>query len=102
MGDCETRLSGVSIPLQIIYAESGCVLQRLFSTFADGWPGMGLLLLRLLTAVALIHFGIVNVREAPPLATVVLQIIGAGAGMFLLVGLWTPVAGALIAIVKVW
>jgi putative oxidoreductase len=77
-------------------------VQRLFSTFADGWPGLGLLLLRLLTAAALIHFGIVNVREAPPLATVVLQIIGAGAGMFLLVGLWTPVAGALIAIVKVW
>jgi uncharacterized membrane protein YphA (DoxX/SURF4 family) len=35
------------------------------------------------------------------LATVVLQIIGIGAGIFLLLGLWTPVAGALAAIVKV-
>jgi putative oxidoreductase len=77
-------------------------VQRLFSGFADGWPGLGLLLLRLLTAVALIHFGIANLREPPLLATVVLQIIGIGAGILLLVGLWTPVAGTLAAIVKVW
>jgi putative oxidoreductase len=78
-----------------------CFLQRLFSTFADGWPGIGLLLLRLLTAAALIYFGIVGVLSSPPPAIVVLQIIGIGAGILLLVGLWTPVAGALAAIVKV-
>ncbi len=76
-------------------------MQRLFSGFADGWPGVGLLLLRLLTGLALIHFGIANLREAPPLATGVLQIIGIGAGILLLAGLWTPVAGSLAAIVKV-
>ena len=76
-------------------------MQRLFSTFADGWPGTGLLLLRLLTGTALIHFGIANLREAPPLPTVVLQSIGVGAGILLLAGLWTPVAGGLAAIVKV-
>ena len=76
-------------------------MQRLFSTFASGWPGVGLLLLRLLAGVALIHFGIANVLIAPPLAIVVLQIIGIAAGLFLLVGLWTPVAGTLAAIVKV-
>jgi putative oxidoreductase len=76
-------------------------LQRLFSGFADGWPGTGLLLLRLLTGAALIHFGIANLREAPPLPTVVLQTIGVGAGILLLIGLCTPVAGALVAIVKV-
>jgi putative oxidoreductase len=76
-------------------------VQRLFSGFADGWPGRGLLLLRLLTGLALIHFGIANLREAPPVPTVVLQIAGVGAGILLLVGLWTPVAGALAAIVKV-
>jgi len=77
-------------------------LQRLFSTFADGWPGIGLLLLRLLTAVALIQFGIASVLEGPPLTIIALQIIGVGAGILLLAGLWTPVAGALAAIVKVW
>jgi uncharacterized membrane protein YphA (DoxX/SURF4 family) len=76
-------------------------LQRLFSTFADGWPGIGLLLLRLLTAAALIYFGIAGVLASPPLPTVVLQILGIGAGMLLLVGLWTPVAGALAAIAQV-
>jgi putative oxidoreductase len=76
-------------------------LQRLFSTFASGWPGVGLLLLRILTGVVLIHFGIANLRETPPLPTAALQITGVGAGVLLLVGLWTPVAGALAAIVNV-
>ena len=58
--------------------------------------------MRLLTAVALIYFEIANLREAPPVATAVLQIIGIGAGILLLVGLWTPVVGALAAVVKVW
>lgn len=78
-------------------------MQRLFSTFASGWPGVGLLLLRLLTGVALIHFGIADLLEAPPpLTIIILQIIGAGAGILLLLGLWTPAAGGLAAIVKVW
>jgi putative oxidoreductase len=76
-------------------------VQRLFSGFAGGWPGTGLLLLRVLTGAALIHFGIVGVLASPPLTTVVLQIIGIGAGILLLAGLWTPVAGTLAAIVKV-
>ena len=77
-------------------------MQRLFSGFAGGWPGTGLLLLRLLTGAALIYFGIANLREAPPLPTAVLQIVGVGTGILLLVGLWTPVAGTLAAIVKLW
>ena len=75
-------------------------MQRLFSGFANGLPGTGLLLLRLLTGAALIHFGIANLREVPPSLTAVLQIIGIGAGILLLIGLWTPVAGWLAAIVK--
>ena len=77
-------------------------MQRLFSSFADGWPGTGLLLLRLLTGAALIYFGIASLSEALPSATVVLEIIGIGAGILLLAGLWTPVAGALAAVVKLW
>ena len=57
--------------------------------------------MRLLTGVVLIHFGIASLREAPPLPTAVLPITAVGAGILLLVGLWTPVAGALAAIVKV-
>jgi putative oxidoreductase len=77
-------------------------LQRLFSTFAGGWPGVGLLLLRVLTGAALIHFGIAGVLAAPPATVVVLQTIGAGAGILLLIGLWSPVAGTLAAVVEMW
>jgi putative oxidoreductase len=77
-------------------------LQRLFSTFASGWPGVGLLLLRLLTATVLIYFGIAGVFEAASLTIIVLQIAGAGAGLLLLIGLWTPVAGTLAALVNLW
>jgi putative oxidoreductase len=58
--------------------------------------------LRLLTAAALIHFGIVSLVETTPLATAVLQIIRVVLGILLLIGLWTPVAGALTAVVNVW
>ena len=81
------------------------MLQRLFSTFADGWPGIGLLLLRLLTAAALLYFSITGVLASltlatPALATVALQIVVIGAATLLLVGLWTPVVGTLAAVAK--
>ena len=63
---------------------------------------MGLLLLRLLTGAAFIYFGIASVLAALPLRIVVLEIIGVGTGLLLVVGLWTPAAGALAVIVKVW
>jgi putative oxidoreductase len=88
--------------LRIPYIVNGNILQRLFSTFAGGSPGVGLLLLRLLTAAAFIYFGIDSVRAAPPLTIVVLESIGVGAGLLILVGLWTPAAGALAVIVKLW
>jgi uncharacterized membrane protein YphA (DoxX/SURF4 family) len=51
--------------------------------------------------LALIRFAIVGLLEAPPLSTAVLPVIGAGTGLFLLVGLWTPLAGSLAAVVNV-
>jgi putative oxidoreductase len=102
MGDSRVPISRVSITLRISYPVNGNVLQRLFSTFAGGWPGVGLLLLRLLTSAALIYFGIVGALEAPSLTIAVLQIIGVAAGILVLIGLWTPVAGTLAAFVKVW
>jgi uncharacterized membrane protein YphA (DoxX/SURF4 family) len=60
------------------------------------------LLLRLLAGIALIYFGAASVLAGPPLTTVILQMAGTGTGIFLLIGLWTPVAGTLAAVVKVW
>ena len=77
-------------------------MQRLFSTFANGWPGVGLLLQRFLTAIILVRFGIIQLTEASVPTSTVPQIIGACAGILLLVGLWTPVVGTLIAGVELW
>jgi putative oxidoreductase len=75
-------------------------VQRLFSTFADGWPGIGLMLLRLLTGVALIHFGITGILAGSPPLVIALHVIGGAAAIFLLLGLFTPPAGALAAMAE--
>lgn len=77
-------------------------MQRLFSTFADGWPGVGLLLQRLLTGTVLLHYGIVRLSETPRVDPVVPHVIGAAAGILLLVGLWTPVVGTVVAGAELW
>ena len=77
-------------------------MQRLFSTFADGWPGFGLLLQRVLVAAILAYCGIAHLGNASHLAAILAQLIGVGAGLLVLVGLWTPVVGALVAIVELW
>jgi putative oxidoreductase len=77
-------------------------LQRLFSTFADGWPGLGLLLQRLLTGTILLYCGITHLGKASQFVPITPHVIGAGAGILLLVGLWTPVGGVLTTIVELW
>jgi len=81
----------------------GCVLQRLFSTFPNSWPGFGLLLLRLGVGIALIYLGMSRFFSMPggPI-TVALDFVEAAGGVFLIAGLWTPVMGALIAIDELW
>jgi putative oxidoreductase len=75
-------------------------VQRLFSTFADGWPGGGLLALRLLTGGALVYCGVACATATPICAAVVPESIGAVAGVLLIAGLWTPIAGAVVAILE--
>jgi len=77
-------------------------VQRLFSTFADGWPGGGLFAQRLLLGAALLYSCFACVSATPICGTLVPQSIGALAGVLLLAGLWTPVAGVLAAIVEAW
>jgi putative oxidoreductase len=81
---------------------SGGVVQRLFSTFANGWPGLGLLLQRILTAILLLRFGVLELMGAPFSSSMILQLIAFFAGILLLAGLWTPVVGTLIAVIEVW
>ena len=70
-------------------------MRRLFSTFAPGWPGVGLLLMRLVCGIALI-------AVALPLVAVIPNLLEIGVGVLLITGLWTPVAGSLVAIWEVW
>jgi putative oxidoreductase len=81
----------------------GCTLQRLFSTFPDGWPGFGLLQLRLCLGIALVYFGIAGLsgKSSQPITLAQDLIAGAG-GIFLLAGLWTPVMGGVVALDEVW
>jgi putative oxidoreductase len=75
-------------------------LQRLFSTFANGMPGLGLLLQRSVTA-AVLGYGAVT-HAASQIGSVGPQIMDIGAGILLFLGLWTPLVGAAIAVRELW
>jgi putative oxidoreductase len=71
-------------------------LQRLYSTFAGGWPGVGLLCLRLIAAIAAFHYGLTSAQLS------VKNVIECAAGLLLCAGLWTPLAGAVLSALAVW
>jgi uncharacterized membrane protein YphA (DoxX/SURF4 family) len=77
-------------------------VQRLFSTFPNSWPGRGLLLQRVGTAAGLFCLAVKRVSETSHLTFALPQMIAVGAGLLLLIGLWTPVCGMLIAAMEVW
>ncbi len=74
-------------------------MQRLFSTFAGGWPGMGLLIQRFLIGTILFRGAFLQSGASPFLTTVVLPLI---ASVLLVIGLGTPYIGLLVATVQVW
>lgn len=74
-------------------------MQRLFSTFSSGPPGLGLLLLRVVIGAALI-VSCVRLYDGASPQVITPHLIAAGAGLLLLAGLWTPVAGAIVAIIE--
>jgi putative oxidoreductase len=84
------------------YPPSGCSLQRLFSTFANGWPGFGLLIQRLVLGIVLLYRGITLLPGVPAVAPIVPELTGSVLGFFILAGLWTPAVGALVAAVELW
>lgn len=77
-------------------------MQRLYSTFADGWPGTGLLLQRVVGGSMLLRLCVIHLIDLPFSASTFPDIIRACASILLLVGLWTPIAGAVIAMIELW
>ena len=58
--------------------------------------------MRLAAATALVDQGFVGLRSGAAAEELTLAILSVGAAVLLLVGLWTPVAGALAALAEVW
>jgi putative oxidoreductase len=77
-------------------------VRRLFSTFAPGWPGVGLLILRLVASSSMVARGLPGLRAAQALQPAILELAAVLAGAFLAVGLWTPVSGCLVAAFALW
>jgi hypothetical protein len=77
------------------------LLRRLYSTFAGGWPGIALLLMRLVVgAVILWHAG-PRLWSDPPFHIIVVYASLALAALLLIAGLWTPAAGAAVAVAAI-
>lgn len=68
-------------------------LQRLFSTFPGGWPGVGLLLLRMAVGATAIAAGaapIMTRSGTPTIGAVAISVIAIACGLLLLIGFLTP------------
>src|SRR4051812_27248855 len=83
--------------------ERGGLVQRLFSTFPNGWPGAGLLLVRMCLGTALIYSGTSGLSVGDSEVIVSIQrVIAAAGGIFLLAGLWTPPTGIVVGLEEAW
>lgn len=77
-------------------------MQRMFSTFPNGLPGCGLLILRLAAGIPLFAAGI-STAWGTPFSAVPWIIVGAGAvGAFLIIGFCTPFAAAIETLFELW
>jgi putative oxidoreductase len=73
-------------------------VRRLYSTFAGSWPGVGLLLMRLVVGSVLLLRAGSKLWTDLTLSSVSLT----GSGLLLIAGLWTPLTGALVAVIEIW
>ena len=58
--------------------------------------------MRLVAGITLIDHGVIGLGSDPPMLLTVLSVLTIGAGLLLLVGLWTPIVGTLVAPIEVW
>ena len=90
------------IPYTVLcrYRRNKVLLQRLYSNFANGWPGCGLFLLRLAAFLFLIQRCFVG-RSLNDHGVWISALAGM-AGILLLAGLWTPFAGIISSLSEIW
>jgi putative oxidoreductase len=58
--------------------------------------------MRLVVGIALVVRTIIELRTGPPIGLAMIHVLAIAAGTLLLVGLWTPIAGTLLAIIEIW
>jgi putative oxidoreductase len=102
VGTRDTRFVGSPFVADSVSCSWRYLLQRLFSTFADGWPGAGLLLLRLLVGGVLIYCPISSLTDAIRFEIAVPELLGAAAGALMIAGLWTPVTEIVVSALQGW
>ncbi len=77
-------------------------MRRLFSSFARGWPGIGLLLLRIVCGGFLIMDGVEKYQAGQATGSLMAGLFAIVDGALLVAGLWTPIAGPLVLVLSTW
>jgi hypothetical protein len=77
-------------------------VRRLYSTFAGSWPGVGLLLMRLVVGSVLLLRAGSKLWSDAPIQTTLTSASLTGSGLLLIAGLWTPLTGTLVAVIEIW
>ena len=75
-------------------------MRRLYSTFAGGWPGIGLILMRLAVGFALVSSAGSALLSSPAIPMTILSVLLAAAAILLIIGLLTPIVGTLVALIE--
>jgi putative oxidoreductase len=58
--------------------------------------------MRLVVGIALVVRSIIELQSTLPIDLAVMHVLAIAAGILLLTGLWTPIAGVLLAIIETW
>jgi putative oxidoreductase len=77
-------------------------VQRLFSTFPNGWPGCALLLLRLVVAAPLLHQSIAFICGFNHSSVLALELVAFASAALLALGFCTPLAALLLVALEGW
>lgn len=75
-------------------------LRRLYSTFAGGWPGIGLILMRLVVGFALVSSAGSALLSGPSVPMTILSVLLTAAAILFVIGLFTPIVGTLMALIE--
>jgi hypothetical protein len=75
-------------------------LRRLYSTFAGGWPGIGLIIMRLVVGITLVNGAGSALMSSPAVPMITLSVLMGAAAILLVIGLYTPIVGTVVALIE--